>query len=56
MGQRSVSASNLAAIGNLPTDFLNTQAHRKSLPRNPITASAVLAETVHPQDMRMHQT
>ena len=27
MGQRSVSASNLAAMGSLPPDFLNSQAH-----------------------------
>ncbi len=33
MGQRSVSASNLAALGNLPPDFLASQAHCKSLPQ-----------------------
>ena len=32
MGQRSVSASHLAALGTLPPDFLTSQAHCKSLP------------------------
>jgi hypothetical protein len=31
MGQRSVSASNLAAMGSLPLDFLNSQAQRELL-------------------------
>ena len=40
MGQRSVSASNLAALGNLPPDFLTSQAHCKSLSQ-PTIAPAI---------------
>lgn len=41
MGQRSVSASNLAALGNMPIDFLSTQAHCESLSQPPFTVAVL---------------